>query len=125
LMPAHHENRRPGAVVVRRGGSAGPEIFMVRRHHAVAFMAGAHVFPGGRVDDADHDADSRWCDGISEATRQLPDLPASVALAYHVAAGRELFEEAGVLLARSERGAFVSLAGAEDHARFMKYRHDV
>jgi 8-oxo-dGTP pyrophosphatase MutT (NUDIX family) len=117
---------RPAAtVVVLRDSSAGPEIFMVRRHHAVAFMAGAHVFPGGRVDDADHDADRSWCDGTSEAVRQLADLAPREALAYHVAAARELFEEAGVLLARSAPGAFVSLAGAAAHDRFMKYRHDV
>jgi 8-oxo-dGTP pyrophosphatase MutT (NUDIX family) len=117
---------RPAAtVVVLRDSSAGPEIFMVRRHHAVAFMAGAHVFPGGRVDAADHDADPGWCDGTGEAVRQLGDLPAADALAYHVAAARELFEEAGVLLARSAPGAFVSLAGADAHDRFMSYRHDV
>jgi 8-oxo-dGTP pyrophosphatase MutT (NUDIX family) len=117
---------RPAAtVVVLRDSSAGPEIFMVRRHHAVAFMAGAHVFPGGRVDDSDHDADPRWCDGIDDAARQLSDLPRAVALAYHVAAARELFEEAGVLLARSEPGRFVSLAGADARDRFMTYRHDV
>jgi 8-oxo-dGTP pyrophosphatase MutT (NUDIX family) len=117
---------RPAAtVVVLRDSSAGPEIFMVRRHHSVAFMAGAHVFPGGRVDAGDHDADPRWCDGISEATDQLSELPEAVALAYHVAAARELFEEAGVLLARSRRGEFVSLAGADIHDRFMIDRHDV
>jgi 8-oxo-dGTP pyrophosphatase MutT (NUDIX family) len=117
---------RPAAtVVVLRDSSAGPEIFMVRRHHAVAFMAGAHVFPGGRVDAGDHDADPRWCDGIGEATRQLSGLPDAVALAYHVAAARELFEEAGVLLARAPQDGFVSLAGAGAHDRFMIYRHDV
>jgi 8-oxo-dGTP pyrophosphatase MutT (NUDIX family) len=117
---------RPAAtVVVLRDSSAGPEIFMVRRHHSVAFMAGAHVFPGGRVDAGDHDADSRWCDGIDEAARQLSGLPEADALAYHVAAARELFEEAGVLLARSPRNGFVSLAGAAAHDRFMSYRHDV
>jgi len=117
---------RPAAtVVVLRDSSAGPEIFMVRRHHAVAFMAGAHVFPGGRVDDGDHDADPDWCDGTGEAVRQLADLPAGDALAYHVAAARELFEEVGVLLARSAPGAFVSLAGLDAHDRFMNSRHDV
>jgi 8-oxo-dGTP pyrophosphatase MutT (NUDIX family) len=117
---------RPAAtVIVLRDSSAGPEVFMVRRHHAVAFMAGAHVFPGGRVDAGDHDASADWCDGIAEAARQLPDLAADAALAYHVAAARELFEEAGVLLARSPGGAFMPLAGAEQHARFMRHRHAV
>jgi len=87
---------------------------MVRRHEGTAFMGGAHVFPGGRVDPADADADASWCDG---ADADLAD--------YRVAAARELFEEAGVLLARSSANTFVSLAGDSTHARFKQYRHDV
>ena len=98
---------------------------MVRRHEATAFMGGAHVFPGGRVDASDHNADASWCDGLDHAVRQLAGLPAGEALAYHVAAARELFEEAGVLLARGGDGRFVSLAGADAHARFKQYRSDV
>ena len=104
---------------------------MVRRHEGTAFMGGAHVFPGGRVDAADHDASEAWCDGIVAAiktgVRLQPDPNESAddAVAYHVAAARELFEEAGVLLARSAGGAFVSLAGADDHARFKDARHHV
>jgi 8-oxo-dGTP pyrophosphatase MutT (NUDIX family) len=110
-------NARPAAtVVVLRDGPAGPEVFMVRRHEGTAFMGGAHVFPGGRVDAADGDAGDSWCDGIAHATRQLDGLQSAEALAYHVAAARELFEEAGVLLARDPGGNFVSLARAADHA---------
>jgi 8-oxo-dGTP pyrophosphatase MutT (NUDIX family) len=98
---------------------------MVRRHEGTAFMGGAHVFPGGRVDAADHEADASWCDGLDAAERRLPSLPPAEARAYHVAAARELFEEAGVLLARSAAGAFVSLSGADIHGRFKAYRHDV
>jgi 8-oxo-dGTP pyrophosphatase MutT (NUDIX family) len=98
---------------------------MVRRHEATAFMGGAQVFPGGRVDAADADADQSWCDGIDHAARQLTELSRAGAIAYHVAAARELFEEAGVLLARAAGGSFVSLRGAEDHARFRQYRSDV
>ena len=98
---------RPAAtVVVLRDGPDGPEVFMVRRHEGTAFMGGAHVFPGGRVDAADRE-------GVEEA------------VAYHIAAARELFEEAGVLLARDENGRFVSLAGAETHERFKIYRHEI
>ena len=119
-------NPRPAAtVVVLRDSSNGPEVFMVRRHADTAFMGGAHVFPGGRVDQADRDGDDRWCDGIAHAAGQLPDLPASDAVAYHVAAARELFEEAGVLLARNAGGEFVSLAGVQDHARFKQDRTTV
>ncbi len=69
-------NPRPAAtVVVLRDGPAGPEVFMVRRHEGTAFMGGAHVFPGGRVEDSDGDADESWCDGIAHAVRQLDGLP--------------------------------------------------
>jgi 8-oxo-dGTP pyrophosphatase MutT (NUDIX family) len=116
-------NPRPAAtVVVLRDSSSGPEVFMVRRHADTAFMGGAHVFPGGRVEKADRDGGEAWCDGIAHAARQLPDLPSWEAVAYHVAATRELFEEAGVLLARSADGEFVSLAGESDHARFKQDR---
>jgi 8-oxo-dGTP pyrophosphatase MutT (NUDIX family) len=116
-------NPRPAAtVVVLRDGPAGPEVFMVRRHEDTAFMGGAHVFPGGRVDAADGDADGTWCDGVEHAVRQLDSLPPAEALAYHVAAARELFEEAGVLLARHPGGDFVSLAAAEDHERLKQDR---
>jgi 8-oxo-dGTP pyrophosphatase MutT (NUDIX family) len=99
---------------------------MVRRHQGTAFMGGAHVFPGGRVDAGDRNAaDASWCDGVEAAAAQLGDLPSADALAFHVAALRELFEEAGVLLARMPSGAFVSLSGGAVHARFKGYRTDV
>ena len=88
-------------------------------------MGGAHVFPGGRVDPADHDGSVDWCDGVDHAARQLGGLAPMDAVAYHVAAARELFEEAGVLLARDSDGRYVSLASADDNERFKRYRQDV
>ena len=119
-------NPRPAStVVVLRDTPRGPEVFLVRRHEDTAFMGGAHVFPGGRVDAADRDADASWCDGLDHADRQLASLAPADARAYHVAAARELFEEAGVLLARTADGLFVSLAGADTHERFRAWRHEV
>jgi 8-oxo-dGTP pyrophosphatase MutT (NUDIX family) len=119
-------NPRPAStVVVLRDARRGPEVFMVRRHEGTAFMGGAHVFPGGRVDAADRDGDASWCDGIDHASRQLAGIDRAEAIAYHVAAARELFEEAGVLLARDSSGAMVSLADPSAHVRFKAYRTDV
>src|SRR5439155_25805059 len=101
------------------------EVFLVRRHEGMSFMGGAHVFPGGRVDASDHDGTAEWCDGVDTATERLADLTPRDAIAYHVAAARELFEEAGVLLARGEAGGFISLAGVEVRERFKRYRKDV
>jgi 8-oxo-dGTP pyrophosphatase MutT (NUDIX family) len=122
-------NPRPASTVIllRDGASAGgPEVFLVRRHEGTAFMGGAHVFPGGRVDEADRGvAEPTWCDGVDVAMRQLDRVPAVDAVAFHVAAIRELFEEAGVLLARDRTGQFVSLTGAHEQARFKQYSADV
>jgi 8-oxo-dGTP pyrophosphatase MutT (NUDIX family) len=98
---------RPAAtVVVIRGRPDGSpfEVMLLRRSAAMTFVAGAHVFPGGRVDGADALADAAsCCDGLG-APQRLPHLDAAEALACHVAAVRELLEEAGVLLARGSRG---------------------
>jgi glyoxylase-like metal-dependent hydrolase (beta-lactamase superfamily II) len=68
----------------------------------MAFAPGVHVFPGGRVDPADGAASlvARSAISPAEAAAGLGgDLAPGPALAAHVAAIRELFEEAGVLLA--------------------------
>ena len=74
-------------------------------------MGGAHVFPGGRVDDADYVQDAeRWCDGVPDAVARMRGRAEDQAVAFHVAAVRELFEEAGVLLAR-DAGGIVPIDG--------------
>src|SRR5260370_24699749 len=112
-------NLRPAAtVVVLRDSPAGPQVFMVRRHEGTAFMGGAYVFPGGRVDAGDRGvADPSWCDGVDVAAAQLGGLPAVDAVAFHVAALRELFEEAGVLPPRGPPRGVVS----DVHTRFTPH----
>ena len=108
---------RPAAtIVVLRDAAEGVEVFMVRRNFSIAFMAGAHVFPGGRVDAADHDADAAWCD----LPRDL-DAGRGPSLAFRVAALRELFEEAGVLIARTADGAWLPV---DDSAATQRVAHD-
>jgi len=85
-------------------------------------MAGAYVFPGGRVDAVDLKADSSWCDGLDEAREHWPDLDPGEAVGYHVAAMRELFEEAGVLLARTAAGDFATEADTASAARITDAR---
>ncbi|HVR30253.1 MAG TPA: NUDIX domain-containing protein [Thermoanaerobaculia bacterium] len=90
--------RNAASVILLRDAPRGPEVFMVERHASARFVGGAHVFPGGRVDPEDADA-ADLCAGLDdeEASRRL-HLPQG-GLAYYVAAIRECFEEAGVLLA--------------------------
>ena len=109
-------------MLVLRDSGGSLEVFMVRRHEGTRFMGGAHVFPGGAVDELDHEAAESWCDGLAHASEQLRGLPARDTVGHHVAAARELFEEAGVLLAREPGGGFVSLSAPEVRARFAAYR---
>jgi 8-oxo-dGTP pyrophosphatase MutT (NUDIX family) len=84
-------------VVVRPGGPF--DVLLVKRNDNVAFMAGAYVFPGGRVDEEDAAAALRYHEPIDEV--RFADLDASEELAYRVAAVRELEEEAGVRVSPS------------------------
>jgi 8-oxo-dGTP pyrophosphatase MutT (NUDIX family) len=86
---------RPAAtILLLRDRPAGLEVFMVVRHHAIDFAAGALVFPGGRVEEADFELAERPEDCPN------PDGLDIDALAFRIAAIRETFEECGVLLAR-------------------------
>jgi 8-oxo-dGTP pyrophosphatase MutT (NUDIX family) len=74
---------------------------MVRRAAAAAFAGGMYVFPGGRVDDADGDgALAAVVDGLGDAAASAARGLPHGGLAYWIAAIRECFEEAGLLLAR-------------------------
>src|SRR5688500_17401968 len=113
--------RPASTVVLLRPAAEGVEVFLVRRHDNVAFMGGAHVFPGGRVDASDYVSDSGILEGDPDP--RMRDRTRAEAVAFHVAAVRELFEEAGILLARKHdsRGTIVSIdADASD--RFSSYR---
>jgi len=102
----------PAATVLLLRESSGElEVLMMRRDSALSFMAGMWVFPGGRLDPADGAAAirrriSRSGDGDAEhlLTREGGVLDPAVTLALQVAACRETFEEAGVLLARNAAG---------------------
>ena len=125
-MSAENPAVPAATVILLRDSLTGPEIFMVRRNVGTSFMAGQHVFPGGKVDAVDEQpVDSGWFDGADRAALHWPDLLPDQAVAYHIAAARELFEEAGVLLARTPAGELVSLADDAAHARFAGHRRAV
>lgn len=65
--------RDAATVILLRPAADGFEVFLLRRRRSASFMGGAFVFPGGAADPDDGDL--------------------------RVTAARELFEEAGVLLA--------------------------
>jgi len=86
--------RPASTVVVLRPAAEAYEVLLVRRNDRVAFMAGAFVFPGGRVDPADHVTGSN--SGFLEKPSRFPDLSTEAEIPYRQAAVRELSEEATV-----------------------------
>lgn len=91
---------RPAAtIVVIRNESELLEILMLRRHDGSRFAPGAHVFPGGVVDQSDYDVVRRGLvAGRDENVARRVLHLGEGALAYYCAAVRELFEESGVLV---------------------------
>jgi 8-oxo-dGTP pyrophosphatase MutT (NUDIX family) len=75
--------REAASVILLRRAQPGFEVFLVRRRKGASFMASAFVFPGGGAEASE---DARTC------------------------AARELFEEAGVLLAKDSGGDIETLA---------------
>ncbi|MGE0461664.1 MAG: NUDIX domain-containing protein [Vicinamibacterales bacterium] len=91
------ELRPASTVVVLRPSAEGSvEVLLVKRNDRVAFMAGAYVFPGGRVDEADRAVapDGRF---LHEPSR-FQDLSPAEEHGFRVAAVRELAEEANVVI---------------------------
>ena len=86
-------------MLLRESSDVGVEVFMMRRTTKAAFAGGMYVFPGGAVDAEDS--------------------------SYEIAAIRECFEEAGVLLARTATGTTVRFDDLVSHDRFTTYRHAV
>ncbi|TML65349.1 MAG: NUDIX hydrolase [Actinobacteria bacterium] len=106
-----------------RDGDAGLEVFMLRRTLNADFVGGAYVFPGGAVDDADRHSDLEpVCEGRTDAEASALLGVASGGLAYWVAAIRECFEEAGVLLAHRDDGEIVHLTDPDVAERFARHR---
>ena len=100
-----HPSREPvplraaATVLLLRDGPEGLELLMTRRSAGASFAAGAYVFPGGQIDDADAAAH-----GVAERRTTQADLQLTQA----IAAIRESFEELGVLLAQQADGSPVT-----------------
>ncbi len=85
---------RPAATVVLVDDRPDLHVLALRRTDASTFVAGHTLFPGGAVDDGDHD--DRWPDLVVAPA----DEPSALAdpLALRVAAVRETIEEVGIVL---------------------------
>jgi 8-oxo-dGTP pyrophosphatase MutT (NUDIX family) len=109
-------------VTLVRDAPLGLEVLMLRRSMELKFMPGAYVFPGGALDPGDESAELQGrCVGLDDAAASRVLGVESGGLAYWIAAIREAFEEAGILLAYDASGSYVSLSGAAA-GRFSAHR---
>ncbi len=118
---------RPAATVMIVDDRPDLHVLMLKRNARSTFVGDMWVYPGGAVDPDDgHGRVEALCTGENDvsASRAL-DIEAD-GLAYWVAALREMFEEAGVLLAHrvGERG-LIDLSAPAVEARFSVYRDEV
>jgi glyoxylase-like metal-dependent hydrolase (beta-lactamase superfamily II)/8-oxo-dGTP pyrophosphatase MutT (NUDIX family) len=92
---------RPAATLaLLREASGEVQVLMIQRTPTAAFLGGAYVFPGGALDTAD--TDPRLVSRVRNQPSEDPPV------AYWVAAIRECFEEAGVLLACNDDGQLIT-----------------
>jgi 8-oxo-dGTP pyrophosphatase MutT (NUDIX family) len=94
---------------------------MLRRNLRSDFVGGAHVFPGGGVDEADANTRDLVVGLDDEAASKRLELEFG-GLAYYVACLRELFEEAGLLIACNELGEAANFSAPTEFQRWAGFR---
>lgn len=112
------EPPRPSATVVFvRDGEQGLEVLMQRRSENAKVHGGLYVFPGGKLEK--NDSSPEWdghLDGDAATLRERlgePDTDPLLAQGLFLAALRETFEEAGVLLVEPLQAGQTPLPQAE------------
>ena len=115
------EPRPAATIVLVRPAPDGLEVLLTQRPDSMAFAAGLHVFPGGRVEAADSDARL-----VARARGPVEDPGFQVA--HRIAAIRETWEEVGVLLAAPVLAPELIVAGRAGSDRDLLdlvERHDL
>lgn len=125
-MMAAPTKKAATTILLRDRKPEGFEIFLLRRHEKSSFMGGNYVFPGGRVDREDGSLETcALCKGVNpdEAQRLFGGrLSPEESLAHWIAGIRELFEEAGVLMAYDRNDHLFQCGNPADRARFSNLR---
>jgi 8-oxo-dGTP pyrophosphatase MutT (NUDIX family) len=113
-------------ILLRESKPDGFEVFLLKRHEKSSFMGGNFVYPGGRVDRNDGSLEiCSHCKGVlpEQAVQILGgSISPEESLAHWVAGIRELFEEAGVLLAYDHAGTPLVLRNPSQQEEFQNYR---
>ena len=89
---------KDAATLILTRDAKRPEVLMGRRAPGHVFMASKWVFPGGRIERADFNADDDGALSHDAARRLQAEMPARRARALALAAVRETFEETGLIL---------------------------
>jgi len=113
-------------ILLRDNDPEGFDVFLLKRHEKSSFMGGNYVYPGGRVDREDGSLEiCPFSKGITpeEAGKILGGaLSPEESFAHWIAGIRELFEEAGVLLAYDQKGELLQPKNREEQERLLHYR---
>jgi 8-oxo-dGTP pyrophosphatase MutT (NUDIX family) len=112
-------------IALVRDARDGLEVLLLQRNFQSGFMPGVHVFPGGGLDPGDESGEAHQRSAgpaDPEASRMLGIERGG--LAYFIAAIRESFEEAGVLLAYGDSGGIVDLHG-DAAERYRSHRRSL
>ena len=107
--PAPIPARPSATLLLARDTEAGPQLLMLRRADRGDQNSHAWVFPGGLLDAADR-ALHAHCAGVDDASASARLGLAAGGLDHWVAALRECFEEAGLLLAVDADGGDIAPA---------------
>lgn len=100
--------RSAATVVLVRDGDTGLETFIMRRVSTMAFAPRMHVFPGGRVDDADFHEHIHFVSGDVDELAARGSTDVAEIRALYSCAVRETAEEAGIdIAARDADGRLV------------------
>lgn len=105
--------RVAATVLLLRPAGVDFEVYVIRRVAAMAF-GGVYAFPGGGVDRSDSQAHLGWAGPEPARWGERLGLMPDAAQAVVCAAAREVFEEAGVLLAGPDSSTVVGDVSGDD-----------
>ena len=111
---------RPAATIMLIDDRPDLQLLMMERHAKTVFAGGMWVFPGGALEDQDHQHEDHLAGAVAGSSS-----PDDTGLAHYMAAIRETFEEAGVLLALHKSDQTQLQISSADEARFNDYRNQL
>jgi len=118
--------RSSTVILLNENKSKGFQVFLLKRSEKSSFMGSNYVYPGGVVDESDSDSSLLpFCHGFTpvKASVELRRcLPEHESMAVFLSCIRELFEEAGILLAYDKEGNMLSFKDQQQIERFTRYR---